>query len=243
MSKINDLYGSVIAAYNEWQQLLVNPRFRRSNTQIGWDGPGPSMLPALMTRGVVAEMASRGEYSFQMLPDGALLQLSYSFAKDGETLERARLGYFGGTMETREELDQPDPLSLGEADDGSSEPLAVPSEDDLDAVYMPDPDEPVSWMRIDYVRSSRISVTHSPCHLQLSGFPQTRLPLTAVPSPRQFIEFVVASCYPDWYDTLRLREGIYHSVETIRNVNDHVSPCDNKHFYGLVMHLLVPGNR
>ncbi|AFE05185.1 hypothetical protein COCOR_03371 [Corallococcus coralloides DSM 2259] len=71
----------------------------------------------------------------------------------------------------------------------------------------PSDDELVSWIRIDFdPAAKRKGVLHHDCHLHVAGFPHMRIPVTAVPSPRQFVDFVMATCYPDIYRQHRLAD-------------------------------------
>ncbi len=73
---------------------------------------------------------------------------------------------------------------------------------------MPDdePEIPVRWVRFDYVATGRGRLLHTDSHLHVSGLPRTRFAVAGVPTPKQFIEFVVSHFYPAFY-TLARRDG------------------------------------
>jgi len=72
----------------------------------------------------------------------------------------------------------------------------------------------VSWLRFDFDPQFSSGVLHHDCHLHIHGFPDTRIMVDGVPSPRQFVDFVLASCYPSSFEILRINEdGRYAGIE------------------------------
>lgn len=160
---VADTYQSLVASLNEWQYLLVNPRFARRGSIISWHGYSPHRIDDPLSHDRFVEIADAGQYSFQLVTDGALLQLEYRFGEDS-SLKFASLGYISGG-----ERDYP---ALG-------------------------------WLRIDYDPENERGSPHSACHMHIGLLPSSRLLVSGVPTPKQFIEFVVALCYPDIYSTHR----------------------------------------
>ena len=60
-------------------------------------------------------------------------------------------------------------------------------------------DEPVSWLRIDYAPEAARGVLHHDCHMHLSSFPDSRFVVAGLLTPKQFIELIMAFCYPESY--------------------------------------------
>lgn len=103
-------------------------------------------------------------------------------------------------------------------------------------------DAVVSWIRFDYDPSAKeTGILHHDCHLHLAGFPHMRIPVTAVPSPAQFVDFVMATCYPGIYKEHRLADP--HSFTDPNHYERIGSACvrlDNFEWLGGVTSLWVP---
>ena len=136
----------------------------------------------------VEQLAEQRQYSLQILTDGSLIQLFYEFAADGKTLRAASLGFFysGKLTEVSEELEPP--------------------LDEIDEVL---PDSPAdyfagSWLRVDYDPAAARDCLHYDCHLHSSLSDDMRVAVNRVPTPKQFIELVLAWFYPETYRSNRL---------------------------------------
>src|ERR1043165_3961890 len=80
------------------------------------------------------------------------------------------------------------------------------------AIYEPSIPPFVRWLRFDYAPKDARGVLHHDCHLHISYFPDSRLIVKGLPNPKQFIEFILALCYPKLYQDHRLdRDGKYSS--------------------------------
>ncbi len=101
----------------------------------------------------------------------------------------------------------------------------------------------VSYLRIDYAPHQSGGVLHHDCHLHISGFPYTRMIVSGLPTPKQFVEFIMAICYPDIYRGKRLNPtGMYANDNDIYSVN---SPCFHappNTVYNQIAHLKIPTN-
>ena len=172
----------VRGAYLEWEAYLLNPRMRRTGQSISWLGDNRERPTERPTSLEIAQLAAQGQYSFQAARDFALFRLWYDFEADGTTLRSASLGYYAIELEDAYELDE-----IG------AEVLGLVGDDRI-----------CRWLRIDYDPLSARGVLHSACHLHLGGIHGSRVVVDAVPSPAQFLEFVIAICYPDDYKTHRL---------------------------------------
>lgn len=101
----------------------------------------------------------------------------------------------------------------------------------------------ISYFRIDYAPHQSGGVLHHDCHLHISGFPYTRIVVSGLPTPKQFVEFIMAICYPEIYRVKRLNSsGAYSNDNDIYSVN---SPCFHappNTVYNQIAHLKIPTN-
>ena len=113
----------------------------------------------------------------------------------------------------------------------------------------------ISWFRIDYqplketiglgnIQKSIIESTgilHSKCHLHISGFPNSRFPVFGTPTPKQFMEIVVAFCYPEKYQKQRLDErGNYQDINRMKKVNEIIIDFDHDNIFQIITHIKIP---
>ena len=121
---------------------------------------------------------------------------------------------------------------------------------DSDSIY----NLPAAWMRIDYDPNAKErGIIHHGCHMHLSNFADTRFIVSGIPSPRQFIEFIIASAYPAKYAEHRLeldttsndgsRIWRYRNPQQIDNLNRECMPLDEVPIYKQLSHFRVPSNR
>ena len=160
-------------AFDDWDGLLVNPRFCRNGDLISWTGFDGGKVKEPVTVEKVLALLNQRQFTFQCAEDGSVFQILYRFDADG--LTEARLGFY--LVKGR-----------GSLEEGNAEIRSI------------------AWIRFDFDRDSANGILHSACHLHLHGFPGTRVVVDGVPSPRQFIEFVVSACYPDYYRVNRLND-------------------------------------
>lgn len=108
----------------------------------------------------------------------------------------------------------------------------------------PHADAPVSWLRIDFAPDDARGVLHHECHMHISGFSHARLAVLGVPTPRQFIEFIMALCYPHIYHKHRKLDehGLYPDENTIININTPSIPLENTSLSRSMTHVCVPFN-
>ena len=77
--------------------------------------------------------------------------------------------------------------------------------------------------------------------MHLSGFPDARCVVAGVPNPRQFVEFVMAVCYPETYKAHRLGEdGEYTNPNKIGDVNSQCCSTVDNLAYKQLIHLRIP---
>lgn len=174
-------------SFEDWEGLLVNPRYCRRNNVVCWTSFKGGKLKEPVTSEQVLVVLEQKQFSFQWAEDGSLFQFLYIFDNQN-VLTEARLAFY---------LIR----SKGSFEDGTAEIKST------------------AWIRIDYDSFAAAGLLHSACHLHIHGFPQSRIVVDGVPGPRQFIEFIVATCYPDYYRMHRLSGADPVNVETMREVN------------------------
>ncbi|MHB1845283.1 MAG: DUF2290 domain-containing protein [Deltaproteobacteria bacterium] len=221
----------MISAVTDWDGLLVNLQATRRGNEFSWSNSTSSFIPQPVTAASVRELFRERQYSF-CATDGSLFQLGYRFDRSGDALTHAALSFLASSTQAgRDEEDEESALAEVE---GFLTPLsgAPGGDDDL-----------VPWLRLDYAPAAeRRDLLHHDCHLHLAGFSDLRLPATGVPSPRQFVEMVVAAWYPDEYRKHRLPQGaIGLSNNLAASINEHVVPVQCGVLRTQVIHLGVPG--
>ena len=100
----------------------------------------------------------------------------------------------------------------------------------------------LSWVRIDHSPLSATGILHSETHLHLSGFPEGRILVAGVPTPRQFVEFVMAVCYPRNYSEHRLHaNGSVRDPGKFPGINSRCLRIRAAAQFQQMTHIRVPG--
>ncbi len=100
---------------------------------------------------------------------------------------------------------------------------------------------PVGWMRIDYDPTSYRGILHPKCHMHISLFPNMRFMVDGVPSPRQFVDFIALTCYPDIYQSLHADEkGGFKDSKRMRSVNTMFLHFEDPDIYQYLTYIRVP---
>lgn len=218
--RISDVLGMLIAVYNDWGGILANPNFIRANHEITW--PNRERIEVTEPADIIA-LAEKRQYSFQTADDGSLIQMYYKFESNAGVVTAASLAYYGAPPSET----QPDPSN----EDNITQRLSISTE-------FPSP----KWLRIDFDPASARGILHHECHLHLSSFPSSRLMVRGLPTPRQFVEFVLALCHSTNYENHRLDEaGAYRDRPHMDSINEHVFSCDENDLFGQLMHIRTPG--
>lgn len=229
--RINDVLGMLIAAYTDWNHLLANPRFVRKGRIITWRDYSSAMIVIPQSHLEVVQLYEDGQYSFQTT-DGSLLQIYYAYARSGDELQEARLAFYkvdAASWDRSESAENPTGAIVPEDKAPLGEQLAQ------DRVSVP-------WLRIDYEPKNAGGILHNSCHLHISCFPQGRLTVAGVPTPKQFVEFVVAMCYPDVYSQHRLDDrGNFRELTRLEGINSDCVPFHEDHVIRHLTHLRIPG--
>lgn len=220
--RISDVFGMLIAVYNDWGGILANPNFIRSNHEITW--PNRHRIDVTVPADIVT-LAENRQYSFQTSDDGSLIQMYYHFPTNTGDVSAASLAYYGAPFSEN----QPDPSNLEQ--ENFEEARAVPTGEITN----------LKWLRIDFDPPAARGILHHECHLHLSNFPMSRLMVRGLPTPRQFVEFVLALCHPTSYENHRLdATGAYRHKPVIDSVNEQVFSCEENELFGQLMHIRTP---
>jgi hypothetical protein len=230
--RINDVMGLLVSTYTEWSHVLANPRFVRKGRIITWQEYSSAKLMLPTSHSDVLKLYEGGQYSFQTV-DGSLLQIHYAYARTTDELIEARLAFYKVDQRSWE-------FEENFSEEGPNDQVAPPGSEALDPIMFRQCS--ISWLRIDYAPKSASGVLHNSCHLHLSSFPTARLVVAGVPTPKQFLEFVMALCYPDLYRTHRLDEnGNYREPNELLSVNSDPVPFREDPIFRQVTHIRIPG--
>lgn len=227
---------SLSSAFDDWDWLLANPRYARSQSRVAWEGFAHQMLPFRVMAEHIAELSENGQYSFQVA-DGSLFQLIYQFDATGNVLNYGSLAFY-------KTLDEPLPSPENEAeeigDDGAS---GISELDDQPGTLVDQTRviETIPWIRLDYDPNAANGALHAASHLHASIADSVRIAVAGVPSPKQFVEAVLSWFYPDEYRQRHLLEGGQFSDPGRQaDVNEMVAAIvAEPHVLGAV-HLLIP---
>jgi hypothetical protein len=205
----------------DWKGILLNPNFCQTGSTITWNNSRGLMLPERLTFKDVVTLAREGQYSFQLAEDGSLFQFYYVYDRRGRTITEARIAYYEakghGLSSEPTPTEPPETRSLADISDRVMP--ALTDRESADEFSEGKYDLP-RWLRIDYRSTNAKGVLHNDCHLHFSGFPGTRLVVSGIPTPRQFVEFVLCYCYPELYRQVRLdKNGEYLNQAVITRVN------------------------
>ncbi|OYE04625.1 DUF2290 domain-containing protein [Nostoc sp. 'Peltigera membranacea cyanobiont' 232] len=253
--KINEALSMLNSAFIDWKNLLVNPCYIRNQNTITWNKYESLFFEDNVKLEDVIKLIESQQYSFQFVDDGAIVQIYYQFDKRGENLTGAKLAYY----KIFNILDDNEKSEIDEINDDTEN-----GQSELDELEEFDPSEnlpslygknTVYWFRIDYqplietvsleknkkevIEST--GILHSKCHLHISGFPNSRFPVCGIPTPKQFIEIIIAFCYPEKYQKYRLdQQGNYVDLNCIKDVNKIIVDFDNDNIFQMMTHIKIP---
>jgi len=213
---LSDLYSQLIAVFVEWEGILKDPQYVRTNTSLTWSNAEITLLPEQLTRADTIELSRRRQFTFRVSEDDSVIQISYRF-NNGRVVE-ARLAFYEvGIQQYDYEAANVQPLQ--EADTTT---LA-------------------RWVRFDYRETGLGRVLHTDSHFHVSGLPGTRFAVAGVPTPKQFIEFVISHFYPETYGLIRLSDdGDYDGVIDRINAHHMDCGCEPADLYARIAHFRVP---
>jgi hypothetical protein len=223
--KPSEAFGQLITVFREWDGFLKDPRYIRRGNEITWSDAHAISVPDRLTRDDVLSLSRRGQFTFRVTEDEALIQISYRYSTDGE-LAAARLAYYGIAD---------DPVKMR---DGDFEEGVLPI-GETQSLY-----DVATWVRFDYLHTGLARVIHMDSHLHISGLPSVRFAVTGVPTPRQFIEFIVSHFYPASYQKIRLdKEDGLEGFDAVDKVNALSCPLREplEDIYRRIPHFRLPG--
>lgn len=253
--KINEALNMLNSAFIDWSNLLVNPCYIRNQNTITWNKYESLFFEDNVKLENVIKLIESQQYSFQFVDDGAIVQIYYQFDNKGEKLTGAKLAYY----KISNILDDNEKSEIEEINDDIEN-----GQSELDEIEEFDPSEDftslygkntVSWFRIDYQpRRQTVSsgknksevnestgILHSKCHLHISGFPNSRFPVSGIPTPKQFIEIIIAFCYPEKYQKYRLnKQGTYVDINCLKEVNKIIIDFDHENILQMMTHIKIP---
>jgi hypothetical protein len=182
-----------------WPGFFANPNYIRSGNTITW--PNRVRFDVDTTPDLIVTLIEQRQFSIQVLEDGSIFQIYYGFDGMGDILQEASLAFYRGAQPADS---QGDPLTEG----------VVPFSSD---------ENPSAWIRLDYDPSAGRDCLHYHSHLHLSFSSDIRVPVKRVPTPKQFVELIVAWFYPDTYRAFRLPGAAFQlSANDAKNVFEEV---------------------
>ena len=179
--KISEAQGLLRSVYIDWAHVLANPNGTRRGSQITWDKYIPQVLKQPIMVSDVIDLFNKGQYTFQVIIDGSLIQMYYQYDTRGNELKSASLAFYSSVSYDQlfdkdeyiirlpvtfqpdlgtegNDIDSPDADILSR--EYSEETLDMPKLSTLR-------DGPVSWLRIDYDPEHARGVLHHDCHMHL----------------------------------------------------------------------------
>nr|WP_319376035.1 DUF2290 domain-containing protein [uncultured Methanoregula sp.] len=237
---LSETYQSLKTTLFDWPSTFINRRDKKDEDShnISWNKYTRRERIIDIRRSDLIEIVKSGQYSFQIIEDGSVFQLYYQFNDYNQALCSANLAYYntgGVTYDTFQEMQFSD---LYNGDDKSSS-----SDNKID--YKEDlfEDPLIAWIRIDYSPHDYCRPLHHSCHMHFSLFPNSRISLNAVPTPRQFIEFILAINYPDLYLVKRLDQKYEPNDPTrIADLNIPSFPRIDSSVYSVLPHISIPNH-
>jgi hypothetical protein len=104
-----------------------------------------------------------------------------------------------------------------------------------------DSNVPSGWIRIDYDPSSYRGALHPKCHMHVSLFPNMRFAVDGVPSPKQFVDFIVLNCYPEVFQSVHIDEdGKFKDPKRMNSINVPFLHLDEPEIHQFLTHVRVP---
>jgi hypothetical protein len=256
--RINEAHQLLNATYFDWADFLANPRYIRNDPLITWAGHESFMLDHPVMASDISSLVDKKQYTFQVVADGSAFQIYYKYDRTGRILQSASLGFYCAKADDHilaKFSTETSPTESAGTDilneDGNVDGEDIIdistenklSEVDEEAGPFSLKDGPISWLRIDYEPTAVKGVLHHECHMHLSPFPDARWVVAGVPNPRQFVEFVMSTCYPETYKNHRLdASGIYakKNKEKIADINATCFPIAESTVFKQIVHLRIP---
>jgi len=234
--RLSDTFHSMRSTHDDWNEILTNPSYFSKNHRISWYGREEKhRSPVLVRRSYVADQIKKCQYTLKILNDDSIIQIYYEYERDDSTLIFAKLSYFNSGIADISELEESIDLSETSASVVELLPKFIEN-------ITSDVDDPlVPWIRIDYDPKASTSPLHHACHMHIGLFQHARIPLSRVPTPRQFIEFIITLCYPEDYRMKRLdSDGKPLDIKKICSFNDDTFEKIENVLYDIIPHFHIP---
>lgn len=217
---ISDLHSSLISLQGDWSGIILNPNYIRKEWVISWNQFKHVSLGDRITSKTVKELEKGRQYSFQLF-DGSLIQLYYRFREGGDIVQIANLAFYKCERDIYNE-EEDDNGDISEYDDTPIEDYEIP------------------WIRIDYCPDEEMGIIHAATHMHSSIGANVRLPINGIPTPKQFIEALMAWFYPAKYEEKHLdSQGIYTNPARVKQINRAKIPWSDQKVESIV-HLGIP---
>jgi hypothetical protein len=205
---LDQCFQSLTASFAEWGDHLANRQCCVQGASVSWFGASDPRHSSVLGVTEFLKMVEQRQYTFQILDDGSLFRISYRYADRGRRIVAASLGFISAPQGLQ--------FCAGLNEEGAHE-------------------ESCNWVRIDFDSDNHRPPNHSCCHLHISGLPDARLPLTRLPTPRQFVSWIFSIFYPSAHGAyLESIEGREHEVNAPAFVDNYLGDI------GAFIHVAVP---
>lgn len=236
------LLKSMHVCYDDWSSYIINPNFVQNGNEVTWGNRRSRRISSPVRLSDVHQMDAEGQYTYVVGTDRSIFRMYYRFTSDLQNVTGASLAYFSTAHEIKNydfEI-----MEYGVVPTGEGEVSEINHDDE--SGYGP----AVGWIRFDYDPGAEsLDVTHSLCHVHLSGFPGARLIVSGIPSPQQFVEFVFCSFYPNIYRSHRLKRinaasgpALWQFSESnvLERINRDQLTFNGEQNYSQIVHFRVP---
>lgn len=240
---IKKVLRSLKCCYHDWSKYIINPNYIQNENIVTWANRKSRRNRLSLRLSDVHKMEAEGQYTYIVEVDHSIIQLFYRFDSKMQHLTGASLAYYSTAHESQYYDSQL--MEFG----------VIPYGEGVESEYMGDGDDSaygpeVGWFRFDFDPGAEtLDVTHSLCHIHFSGFPNARLIVSGVPSPRQFVEFVFCSFYPDVYREHRFeltnvqeagKVSRYRESNVLERINRDQLLYEDDRTYRHIVHFRVP---
>jgi len=240
--RVNETFQLIWDTYSDWSTFLINPQHIRYDSLISWNRYESNILKNPVMKSDIIDLINKKQYTFQIGKDESIIQLYYLYDSRGNNLLEARLAFFSTQIIGLSKQSYKEFNTLSE----DARILPDDFDDDLAGGVVSDrfQEGPVSWLRIDYAPDDAKGVLHYDCHMNISAFPYSRLVVSGVPNPRQFMELVMVIGYPESYRKHRLdaETGSYTDTSKLKEINKICYQCQNREVTSQIIHFHVPNN-
>ena len=196
--KLNDFVSHMISLEQRWSGFFANSNYIRIGNTNTW--PNRVRYDVDTTQKLLVTLIERRQFSIQVLEDGSVFQIYYGFDHTGARLLEASLGFYHAGQ-------------VASVGDPATEGVVPLTADEI----------PGGWIRLDYDPAGACDCLHYHSHLHMSLSSDIRIPVKRFPTPKQFVELIIAWFYPETYRTSRLPDGLFQLPDDdARNLFDEL---------------------